>query len=91
MHVESVLFENLNYYAAIGVLSTTDSWKLVLGALLLIVLTALFRVDRPQRRKPNLPWSLLCVAVFALGAVKASSMALTSGRALILKGFWKRT
>ena len=67
MHVESVLFENLNYYAAIGVLSTTDSWKLVLGALLLIVLTALFRVDRPQRRKPNLPWSLLCVAVFALG------------------------
>ena len=67
MHVESVLFENLNYYAAIGVLSTTDSWKLVLGALLLIVLAALFRVDRPQRRKPNLPWSLLCVAVFALG------------------------
>lgn len=31
------------------------------------MLAALFRVDRPQRRKPNLPWSLLCVAVFALG------------------------
>ena len=27
----------------------------------------LFRVTKPQKRKPNFAWSLLCVSVFFLG------------------------
>jgi phosphoglycerol transferase MdoB-like AlkP superfamily enzyme len=67
MHIESVLFENLNYYAAKGILSTTEPWKIGLFAVLLVVLAALFRVTRPHKKKPNLPWSLLCVVMFGLG------------------------
>lgn len=66
MHVESVLFQNLNIYAAKGVLATMSNTLLagIGGALLLILL--LFYVPRPTKRKPNFAWSLLCVAMFTL-------------------------
>jgi lipoteichoic acid synthase len=66
MHIESVLFENLNYYAAVGILSTTEPWKLAALVAVLVLLALLFRVNKPRKRKPNLPWSLLCVIVFGL-------------------------
>ena len=67
MHIESVLFENLNIYAVKGILATTE--PLVIGGIImgLVIVAALFRVPRPRYRKPNLPWSLLCVVMFALG------------------------
>lgn len=67
MHVESVLFDNLNIYAAKGILSTTENWQLGLIAAVMLVFVPLFRVVHPRRHKPNLPWSLLCVVLFAMG------------------------
>ena len=66
MHVESVLFQNLNIYAAQGVLATTSNTLIaaIIGAVALILL--LFRVSRPGKRKPNFAWSLLCVAMFSI-------------------------
>ena len=67
MHVESVVFENMNHYAFIGIVSTTAKWQvaLVLGLILLYAL--LFRVSKPSRSKPNFTWSLLCVVMFGMG------------------------
>ena len=66
MHVESVLFQNLNIYAAQGVLATMSNTLIaaIIGAVALILL--LFRVSPPGRRKPNFAWSLLCVAMFSI-------------------------
>ncbi|MEG0797682.1 MAG: sulfatase-like hydrolase/transferase [Acidaminococcaceae bacterium] len=67
MHVESVLFQNLNLHAARGVIGTTAPVQLALVGGSLVVLTLLFRVPQPHKRKPNFAWSLLCVAFFGLG------------------------
>lgn len=67
MHVESVLFENLNWYAAKGILETTAPWQLAVIAVVLLAFIPLFRVVHPKRKKPNLPWSLLCLVMFAMG------------------------
>lgn len=66
MHVESVLFQNLNIYAAQGVLATMSNTMIaaIVGTVTLILL--LFRVSKPGRRKPNFAWSLLCVAMFSI-------------------------
>ncbi len=67
MHVESVLFQNLNIYAAKGVFATMDT-KMIGGiAVAIIVLLILFHVTKPERHKPNFAWSLLCVAMFTIG------------------------
>lgn len=66
MHVESVLFENLNLYAVKGILGTTETWQLCAVGAALLAFIPLFRLDKPHKKKPNLPWSLLCVAVFAM-------------------------
>ncbi len=67
MHVESVLFQNLNIYAAKGIFATMSNMMIggIAGGIVLIIL--LFRVSRPERRKPNFAWSLLCVAMFTIG------------------------
>ena len=66
MHVESVLFRNLNYYSIIGVLETA-SWRF-LGAIIVAIVVGivLFRVSRPNRKKPNFAWSLFCLTLFTL-------------------------
>lgn len=66
MHVESVLFQNLNIYAVKGVFATMSNAIIasMLGGLVLIIL--LFRADEPKRHKPNFAWSLLCVAIFSI-------------------------
>ncbi|WP_416182420.1 LTA synthase family protein [Acidaminococcus timonensis] len=66
MHVESVLFDNLNIYAAKGILATTENWQLGLIGVILLLFIPLFRVSTPRRHKPNLPWSLLLVALFTM-------------------------
>lgn len=67
MHVESVLFQNMNIYAVKGVFATMSPLMIggIIAAVLAIVL--LFRVTPPQRHKPNFAWSLLCVAMFSIG------------------------
>ena len=67
MHVESVLFQNMNIYAVKGVFATMSPLMIggIITAVLAIVL--LFRVTPPQRHKPNFAWSLLCVAMFSIG------------------------
>ena len=67
MHVESVLFQNLNIYAVKGIFATMDNKLIaaIIGAVAIILL--LFRVSKPGRRKPNFAWSLLCVAMFSIG------------------------
>ncbi len=66
MHVESVLFQNLNIYAAKGVLATMSNKLIaaVIGALALILL--LFHVPAPGKRKPNFTWSLFCAAMLTI-------------------------
>lgn len=66
MHVESVLFKNLNIYAVQGVLSGMTTLQLGGITAAVIMMLLLFRVTRPQKHKPNFAWSLLCVAVFFL-------------------------
>lgn len=67
MHVESVLFQNLNIYAAKGILATMDNTMIAGIAACIVVILLLFYVPTPQKRKPNFAWSLLCVAMFTLG------------------------
>ena len=67
MHVESVLFDNLNHYAFIGIVATTAKWQIALVVGLIILYALLFRVNKPHRNKPNLTWSLLCVVMFGMG------------------------
>jgi len=66
MHIESVVFQNLNIYAAIGVLSSMSNS--MLGSMLVgfVVLVLLFLLPDPQKRKPNFAWSLLCLAGFTI-------------------------
>lgn len=66
MHVESVLFQNLNIYAVKGVLSSMSTTMLSGMVLTFVVLVLLFRVSEPTRHKPNFVWSLLCVAMVTL-------------------------
>ena len=66
MHVESVFFKNLNIYAFRGIIATIAWWKLAILAVIIILLIILFRVDEPQKRKPNFTWSMLCLIVFGL-------------------------
>ena len=79
MHVESVLFQNLNIYAIKGVLATTSNILLAatVGAVALVLL--LFRVPKPSKRKPNFVWSLLCVAMFTIGLNLADKLLLSGG------------
>lgn len=79
MHVESVLFQNLNIYAIKGVLATTSNILLAatVGAVALVLL--LFRVPKPTKRKPNFVWSLLCVAMFTIGLNLADKLLLSGG------------
>ena len=64
MHVESVLFKNLNIYAVQGVLSGMTAIQLAGIGFAVAAVLLLFRVTKPQKRKPNFAWSLLCVSVF---------------------------
>lgn len=66
MHVESVLFQNLNYYAVKGVLASLSPAMLGSMVASLVVLVLLFRVNEPTRHKPNFAWSLLCVAMVTI-------------------------
>ena len=66
MHVESVLFQNLNIYAMKGVFATMSNTLIAGIVISVVVILLLFYVPKPQRRKPNFAWSLLCVAMFTL-------------------------
>ena len=79
MHVESVLFQNLNIYAIKGVLATMSNTLLaaIIGGIALILL--LFQVPKPSKRKPNFVWSLLCVAMFTIGLNLADKLLLSGG------------
>ena len=79
MHVESVLFQNLNLYAIKGVLATRSNILLatIIGGVALILL--LFQVPKPSKRKPNFVWSLLCVAMFTIGLNLADKLLLSGG------------
>ena len=79
MHVESVLFQNLNLYAIKGVLATMSNILLaaIIGGVALILL--LFQVPKPSKRKPNFVWSLLCVAMFTIGLNLADKLLLSCG------------
>lgn len=79
MHVESVLFQNLNIYAVKGVLATTSNILLAatIGGVAVILL--LFQVPKPSKRKPNFVWSLLCVAMFTIGLNLADKLLLSGG------------
>ena len=78
MHVESVLFDNLNIYAVKGIFATTETKHLLIIAAVLLAFIPLFRVSKPRRRKPNLPWSLLLVAAFTM-VLNVSYALLTEG------------
>ena len=67
MHIESVVFQNLNFYAVKGVFSSMSS--LQLGCMLVgfFALVLFFHVPEPCRKKPNFAWSLFCLAAFTLG------------------------
>ncbi|MCQ2359649.1 MAG: sulfatase, partial [Phascolarctobacterium sp.] len=67
MHVESVLFQNLNIYAVKGVLATTSNQIIIGVCVAFLVIILLFRIESPKKRKPNFAWSLLCVAAFTIG------------------------
>ena len=79
MHVESVLFQNLNIYAVKGVLATTSNILLaaIVGGIAIVLL--LFLVPKPSKRKPNFVWSLLCVAMFTIGLNLADKLILRGG------------
>lgn len=66
MHVESVLFQNLNIYAVKGIFATMSNTLIAAIIICVIVILLLFYVPKPQRRKPNFAWSLLCVAMFTM-------------------------
>lgn len=67
MHVESVLFQNLNIYAVKGIFATMSNTMIAGIVISIVVILLLFYVPKPQKRKPNFAWSLLCVAMFTLG------------------------
>lgn len=67
MHVESVLFQNLNIYAVKGVLATMNVSLLAGVAAAVLLIAFCFRVPAPKRHKPAFAWSLLCVAMFSIG------------------------
>jgi lipoteichoic acid synthase len=67
MHVESVVFENLNIYAFKGFFATTPLWQKVALIAILVVYALLFRVKSNLTSKPNFTWSLVCVILFGLG------------------------
>ena len=67
MHVESVLFQNLNIYAVKGIFATMSNTMIAGIIISIVVILLLFYVPKPQKRKPNFAWSLLCVAMFTLG------------------------
>lgn len=79
MHVESVLFENLNIYAVKGIFATMDQGLIIGIIAALVVLLFLFRLEPPQRRKPNFAWSLMCVAAFSMGLNLADRVLGTTG------------
>ncbi len=66
MHVQKVFFRNFNIYAIQGILASLTTNHFVSFGVLLILLIGLFRVPKPTSKKPNFPWSLLCVAVFTM-------------------------
>lgn len=67
MHVESVLFQNINIYAVKGIFATMDN-RLIAGIVAgIVAVLLLFRISAPTRHKPNFAWSLLCVATFTIG------------------------
>ncbi len=86
MHIESVVFQNLNIYALKGVLATTDIKLSIGGCLLLLIFIPLFRVTKPQRHKPNFVWSLFCVAAFTL-VLNLATMALSASGLYIVEHF----
>lgn len=67
MHIESVLFQNLNIYAVKGVLATTSNELIAAVCIAFVIIILLFRTEPPAKRKPNFAWSLLCVAAFTIG------------------------
>lgn len=67
MHVESVLFQNMNIYAVKGVFATMSTGLIAGIAVSVLVILLCFRVPRPTRHKPAFAWSLLCVAMFSMG------------------------
>lgn len=79
MHVESVLFQNLNIYAIKGVLATTSNILLAATVGVVALVLLLFRVPKPSKRKPNFVWSLLCVAMFTIGLNLADKLLLSGG------------
>ena len=90
MHVQSVLFANLNIYAVKGVLASMGALKLALIAAGLLVLVLLFRVNKPTKKKPNFVWSLMCVAAFSL-ALNIGYMMMGSLNGYVMKeymGMW---
>lgn len=90
MHVQSVLFANLNIYAVKGVLASMGALKLALIATGLLALVLLFRVNKPTKKKPNFVWSLMCVAAFSL-ALNIGYMMMGSLNGYVMKeymGMW---
>ena len=90
MHVQSVLFANLNIYAVKGVLASMGALKLALIAAGLLALVLLFRVNKPTKKKPNFVWSLMCVAAFSL-ALNIGYMMMGSLNGYVMKeymGMW---
>ena len=71
MHVESVLFDNLNIYAAKGILSTTENWQLGLLAAVMLLFIPLFRVVHPPA-----PQTQPALVPFVRGAVRPGAQRL---------------
>lgn len=86
MHVQSVLFANLNIYAVKGVLASMGALKLALIAAGLLALVLLFRVNKPTKKKPNFVWSLMCVAAFSL-ALNIGYMMMGSLNGYVMKEY----
>lgn len=79
MHVESVLFQNLNIYAVKGVFATMSNEMIGGIAAAILAVLLLFRVTKPKRHKPNFAWSLMCVAMFSMGLNLADRVLGTAG------------
>lgn len=79
MHVESVLFQNLNIYAVQGIFATMSTAMIAGIAAAVAAILLLFRVTKPAKHKPNFAWSLLCVAMFSMGLNLADRVLGTAG------------
>lgn len=79
MHVESVLFQNLNWYAVKGVLNSLTEAQL--GAMVggFVALVALFRVTEPRKHKPNFAWSLMSLAAVSIAINVVAQVLATLG------------